>query len=119
MCCSSSQLQPSQPRMDLLRSPINAFPIKELYTPEFLESLHENTSYWQEPNPYEAMGEQVATSPTKKKKATRNGQKRSTQTDDAPRQIAWTTEEEIMLAKGWCAISENSQRGNARKKDGF
>ncbi|GJW45199.1 hypothetical protein Tco_0073998 [Tanacetum coccineum] len=67
----------------------------------------------------EATGEQVATSPTKKKKATRNRQKRLIQTDDAPRQIAWTIEEEIALAKGWKVVSENSERGNARKKDGF
>ncbi|GKD64431.1 hypothetical protein Tco_1306539 [Tanacetum coccineum] len=67
----------------------------------------------------EATSEQVAISPTKKKKATRNLQKRLTQTDDAPRQIAWTTEEEIALAKGWKVVSENSERGNARKKDGF
>ncbi|GJT62103.1 hypothetical protein Tco_1005636 [Tanacetum coccineum] len=91
------------------------FSLKELYTPNFSE----NTAYWQEPNPYEVTGEQVATSPTKKKKVTRNRQKRLTQTDDAPRQIAWTTEEEIALAKGWKAVSENSERGNARKKDGF
>ncbi|GKG59026.1 hypothetical protein Tco_0602735, partial [Tanacetum coccineum] len=39
--------------------------------------------------------------------------------DDVPRQTAWTTEEEIALAKGWRVISENSQHGNARKKDGF
>ncbi|GJW39031.1 hypothetical protein Tco_0064876 [Tanacetum coccineum] len=109
----------SQPRTDPPRSPINAFLIKELYTPEFLESLQENTCYWQEPNDYEAVGEQVATSPTKKKKATRNRQKKPIQTDDAPRQIAWTTEEEIALAKGWRAVSENSQHGNMRKKDGF
>ncbi|GJW85755.1 glutathione S-transferase T3-like protein [Tanacetum coccineum] len=97
------------------RSLINAFSLEELYTPDFSE----NTAYWQEPNPYEATGEQVTTSPTKKKKATRNRQKRLTQTDDAPWQIAWTTEEEIALAKGWKAFSENSERGNARKKDGF
>ncbi|GKE13044.1 hypothetical protein Tco_1416595 [Tanacetum coccineum] len=108
---SSSQPQPSQPP----RSPINAFSLEELYTPDFSE----NTAYWQKPNPCEATGEQVATSPTKKKKATRNRQKRFTQTDDAPRQIAWTTEEEIALAKGWKPVSENSERGNARKKDDF
>nr|GEV69393.1 hypothetical protein [Tanacetum cinerariifolium] len=39
----------------------------------------------------------LATSP--KKKATRNHQKRTIQSDDAPRQTAWTTEEEIVLAK--------------------
>ncbi|GJY00498.1 hypothetical protein Tco_0357516 [Tanacetum coccineum] len=109
----------SQPRTNPPRSPINAFPIEELYTPEFSESLQENTGYWQEPNTYEGVGEQVTTSPTKKKKATRNRQKRPIQTDDAPRQIAWTIEEEIALAKGWRAVSENSQYGNARKKYGF
>nr|GEV37828.1 hypothetical protein [Tanacetum cinerariifolium] len=31
----------------------------------------------------------------------------------------WTTEEKVALAKVWRAISENSQHGNARKKDGF
>ncbi|GKA31506.1 hypothetical protein Tco_0717811 [Tanacetum coccineum] len=96
-------------------SPINAFSLKDLYTSD----LSQNTAYWQEPNPYEATGEQVATSPTKKNKATRNRQKRLTQTDDAPRQIAWTTEEEVALAKGWKAVFENSERCNARKKDGF
>ncbi|GJW06510.1 hypothetical protein Tco_1568933 [Tanacetum coccineum] len=64
---SSSQPQPSQPPM----SPINAFSLEELYTPDFSE----NTAYWQEPNPCEATGEEVVTSPTKKKKATRNHQK--------------------------------------------
>ncbi|GJX74382.1 hypothetical protein Tco_0312977 [Tanacetum coccineum] len=73
----------------------------------------------QQPNPDDSPVEQVATSPTKKKKATRNRQKRVTQTEPAPRQTAWTTEEEIVLAKGWHSVSENSERGNARKKDGF
>ncbi|GJY99922.1 hypothetical protein Tco_0517352 [Tanacetum coccineum] len=109
----------SQPRTDPPRSLINAFPIEELYTPEFSESLQENTAYWQEPNTYEVAGERVATTPTKKKKATRNSQKKAIQTDDAPQQTAWTAEEEIALAKGWRAISENSQHGNARKKYGF
>nr|GEX04990.1 hypothetical protein [Tanacetum cinerariifolium]GEZ63611.1 hypothetical protein [Tanacetum cinerariifolium] len=44
-----------QPRTDPPRSPINAFPIEELYTPEFLESLQEYTGYWLEPNTYEAV----------------------------------------------------------------
>ncbi|GJR45580.1 hypothetical protein Tco_1313683 [Tanacetum coccineum] len=46
----------SQPRTDPPRSPINAFPIEELYTPEFSESLQENTAYWHQPNAYEAVG---------------------------------------------------------------
>nr|GEV45314.1 hypothetical protein [Tanacetum cinerariifolium] len=100
----------SQPRTDPPRSPINAFPIEELYTPEFSEYLQENTSYWQAPNTYEAAGEQVAISTTKnKKKATRNRQKKMIESDDAPRQTPWTTEEEIALAKGWLAVFENSK----------
>ncbi|GJR32710.1 putative reverse transcriptase domain-containing protein [Tanacetum coccineum] len=58
-----------------------------------------NTGYWQPPNPYETSAEQVTTSPTKKKKATRNRQKRRVQSDDAPRQIPWTMQEEIALCK--------------------
>ncbi|GJS50238.1 hypothetical protein Tco_0600359 [Tanacetum coccineum] len=103
---SSSQPQSSQPR-----SPINAFPIEELYTPGFSESLQENTGYWQQPSPYEAT---TQTSPTKKKKATRNRQKRQVQTDDAPRQVVWTTEEEIALAKGWKSVSENNERDSPK-----
>ncbi|GJZ52958.1 hypothetical protein Tco_0607843 [Tanacetum coccineum] len=104
----------SQPQSSQPRSPINVFLIEELFTPEFSESLQENTGYWQQPGPYE---ETTQTSPTKKKKATRNHQKR--QNDNVPRQVTWTTEEEITLAKGWKSVSENSERGNARKKDGF
>nr|GEW47563.1 hypothetical protein [Tanacetum cinerariifolium] len=66
----------SQPRTDRVHSPINAFPLEELYTPDFSESLQENTDFWQAPNPYEVPVEQVVTSPTKKKKATRKRQKR-------------------------------------------
>ncbi|GJT33388.1 putative reverse transcriptase domain-containing protein [Tanacetum coccineum] len=31
----------------------------------------------------------------------------------------WTTKEEIALAKGWVAVSENSKDGNAKKQAGF
>nr|GEZ34469.1 hypothetical protein [Tanacetum cinerariifolium] len=41
------------------------------------------------------------------KKPTRACQKRMIQRDDAPRQITWTTKEEIALAKGWASVSEN------------
>ncbi|GKE08131.1 hypothetical protein Tco_1411682 [Tanacetum coccineum] len=90
----------SQPRTDPPLSPINAFSLGDLYTPQLSDSFQENTSYWQEPNPDDCPVEQVATSPTKKKKATHNRQKRVTQTEPAPRQTAWTTEEEITMAKG-------------------
>ncbi|GKC61568.1 hypothetical protein Tco_1089166 [Tanacetum coccineum] len=101
---SSSQLR-TNPAM----SPLNAFPIEDLYTPEFSESLQGNTGYWQEPNPHETMGEQVVTSPTKKKQ-TCNRQNWTIQTNDVPRQIAWTTEEEIVLAKesGDASINMNT-----------
>ncbi|GJT32027.1 cytosolic ascorbate peroxidase [Tanacetum coccineum] len=92
---------------------------RDLYTPQFSDSFQENTGYWQQPNIDDSPVEQVATSPTKKKKATCNRQKRVNQTEPAPRQTAWTTEKEIALAKGWRSVSENSERGNARKKDGF
>ncbi|GJR83335.1 putative reverse transcriptase domain-containing protein [Tanacetum coccineum] len=109
----------SQPRTNRVHSLINAFPLEELYTPNFSESLQENIGFWQAPNPYEVQVEQVATSPTKKKKATRNRQKKTIQSDDAPQQTPWTTEEEIALCKGWLAVSQNSKHGNSRKQDGF
>ncbi|GJW13828.1 hypothetical protein Tco_0017961 [Tanacetum coccineum] len=83
---------------------------------------NENIGYWQELNPYDAQApvEEVATSPTKnKKKVTRNRQKRTSQSSNAPRQTLWTTEEEIALCKGWLAVSENSKDGNAKKQSGF
>ncbi|GJV38652.1 ALP1-like protein [Tanacetum coccineum] len=95
----------------------NIGPKAERYKGELTEV--KNIGYWHEPNPHESPVEQVATSPKKTKKPTRARQKRTIQSDDAPRQIAWTTEEEIELAKGWVAISENSKHGNARKQDGF
>ncbi|GJU62000.1 glutathione S-transferase T3-like protein [Tanacetum coccineum] len=109
----------SQPRTDQVHSPINAFSLEDLYTPDFSDPSQDNTGYWQPPNPYEASAEQVATSPTKKKKATRNRQKRMVQSDDAPRQTPWTMQEEIALCKGWLAVSENSKQGNLRKSSGF
>ncbi|GKB88125.1 hypothetical protein Tco_0960397 [Tanacetum coccineum] len=109
----------SQPRTDQVLSPINVFLLEDLYTPDFSDPSQDNTGYWQPPNPYEASDEQVATSPTKKKKATRNRQKRMVQSDDAPRQTPWTMHEEITLCKGLLAVSENSKQGNSRKSSGF
>nr|GEX15731.1 hypothetical protein [Tanacetum cinerariifolium] len=87
---------------------------------ESLTLVSENTGYWQETNLNESPVEQVATSSTKnKKKATRNRQKRTSQSVDAPRQTPWTTEEENALAKGWLAISENIKDGYAKKQAGF
>ncbi|GKB79044.1 hypothetical protein Tco_0945939 [Tanacetum coccineum] len=100
----------SQPRTDQVHSPINAFSLEDMYTPAYSEPFEDNTGYWQPPNPYEASAEQVATSPTKKKKATRNRQKRMVQSEDAPRQTPWTMQEEIALCKGWLAVSENSKQ---------
>ncbi|GJY74496.1 hypothetical protein Tco_0478927 [Tanacetum coccineum] len=41
------------------------------------------------------------------------------QSDDASRQIAWTTEKEIVLAKGWVTIFENIKHGNVMKEHRF
>ncbi|GKC63281.1 zinc finger BED domain-containing protein RICESLEEPER 2-like protein [Tanacetum coccineum] len=62
---------------------------------------------------------EFTTSPSKTKKPTRGRQKRAIQSDDAPRQIAWTHEEEIALCKCWADVSENSSLGNTRKDAGF
>nr|GEW34836.1 hypothetical protein [Tanacetum cinerariifolium] len=47
----------SQRRTDPAMSLINAFSDEELYTPQFVDSFQENTSYWQEPNPHESLEE--------------------------------------------------------------
>ncbi|GKA66643.1 hypothetical protein Tco_0766451, partial [Tanacetum coccineum] len=54
-----------------------------------------------------------------KSKPTRGHQKRTIQSDDAPRQIAWTSEEEIALCKGWVYIFKNNRVGNTWKDVGF
>ncbi|GJT75677.1 hypothetical protein Tco_1042402 [Tanacetum coccineum] len=107
----------SQPRTNPAMSPINAFTVENLYTPEFSESLQENIGYLQKPNPHKYPVEQVAISPTKKKKSTRNRQKRTIQSDDAPRQITWTTEEEIALAKA--TTIKMRCRKNAKRPKGM
>ncbi|GJS57484.1 hypothetical protein Tco_0652268 [Tanacetum coccineum] len=67
----------------------------------------------------ESVVEAVVTSPPRTKKPTRARQKRMIQSDDAPRQITWTHEEEITLAKGWVDVSENNKLGNSMKEAGF
>ncbi|GJU86321.1 putative reverse transcriptase domain-containing protein [Tanacetum coccineum] len=62
---------------------------------------------------------EFATSPSKTKKPTRGRQKRTIQSDDAHRQIAWTNEEEIVLCKGWVYVSENNGVSNTRMDAGF
>ncbi|GJT64414.1 hypothetical protein Tco_1015894 [Tanacetum coccineum] len=54
-----------------------------------------------------------------KKKPSRNRQKMMIQSDDAPRQTPWTTEEEIALAKGWLSVSKNNKYGNTKKNRAF
>ncbi|GJT10413.1 hypothetical protein Tco_0857455 [Tanacetum coccineum] len=109
----------SQRCTDLPMSPLHAFSVEELYTPQFSDSFQENTGYSQDPNREETPVEVVTTSPPKTKKPTRVRQKRMIQSDDASRQIAWTHEEEIALVKGWVEVFENSKLGNSRKEAGF
>nr|GEU54263.1 hypothetical protein [Tanacetum cinerariifolium] len=72
---------------------------------DFCGSLYKKTSVIGK-NPILTTAEQFATSPTKKKKPPRNRQKRTIQSDDAPRQTAWTIKKEIPLAKAWRVISK-------------
>ncbi|GJU10591.1 hypothetical protein Tco_1132987 [Tanacetum coccineum] len=109
----------SQRCTDPPMSPIHAFSIEDMYTPQFSDSFQENTGYSQEPNRKESLVEAVATSPPKTKKPTRARQKRMIQSDDAPRQITWRHEEEIALYKGCIDVSENSKLGNSMKEAGF
>nr|GEW24656.1 hypothetical protein [Tanacetum cinerariifolium] len=107
----------SQPSMDPVMSLINAYSIRELYSPRFLDSFQDNTSYWHEPIPHESPVDQVATSPTKnKKKPSSNRQKRTIQSDDTPRKTSWTTEEEIALAKGWLTVLEKARMSEGSKR---
>nr|GEW34957.1 hypothetical protein [Tanacetum cinerariifolium] len=78
----------SQRRTDLPMSLIHAFPFEEMYTPEFSDSFQQNTGSFQEPAGEDSLIEAVTTSPPKMKKPTRARQKRTIQSDDAPRQIA-------------------------------
>nr|GEX59520.1 hypothetical protein [Tanacetum cinerariifolium] len=109
---------PSQRRTDPLMSPIHAFPIEDICTHEFSDSFQQNTGSFQETTREDSPVE-VVTSPRKTKKTIRGRQKRTIQSDDAPRQIAWTNAEEIALRKGWIYVSENSSVGNTRKDAGF
>ncbi|GJU67846.1 hypothetical protein Tco_1254105 [Tanacetum coccineum] len=115
MCGSSSQRRTYPPM-----SPIHAFPIDDMYTPEFSGSFQQNsnTSSFQEIVREDSPVE-VATSLPKMKKPTRNRLKRTIQSDDTPRQTTWTNGEEIALCKSWVHVSENSSVGNARKNVGF
>ncbi|GJZ70421.1 hypothetical protein Tco_0633971 [Tanacetum coccineum] len=63
-------------------------------------SQPQNTGYWQEPNTQESPVEEVATSPTKnKKKATRNRQKRTSQSVDAPRRLCGQQRKKLRCVK--------------------
>ncbi|GJV41573.1 hypothetical protein Tco_1420013 [Tanacetum coccineum] len=86
------------------------------------QSYYYNQPYPNQPyrNPApDSLVKAVATSSQKTKKPTRARQKRTIQSDDAPRQTVWTHEEEIALCKGWVDVSENSMLGNSRKEAGF
>ncbi|GKF42853.1 hypothetical protein Tco_0126195, partial [Tanacetum coccineum] len=109
----------AQRRTDPPMYPIYAFPIEGMYKPGFLTCFQQNTSSFQE-TAREDSPIDVATSPPKtKSKLTRGRQKRTIQSDDAPRQIAWTNKEETALCKGWVYVSENSRVSNTRKDVGF
>ncbi|GJY29316.1 hypothetical protein Tco_0405083 [Tanacetum coccineum] len=112
----------SQRRTDPPMSLIHAFPIEDMYTPEFSDSFQENTGSFQEPTREESPVE-VATSPLKTKIPIRGRKKRTIQSDDAPRQIAWTHDEEIALCKvhgeqNKIVRSSNVRYGEREMEDG-
>ncbi|GKD71859.1 ALP1-like protein [Tanacetum coccineum] len=93
-------------------SPIHTFPVEDIYTPKFLDSFQRTI---REDSPVE-----VAAPPLNmKSKPTRGRQNRMIQSEDAPRQVAWTNAEEIPLCKCWVYVSENNILGNTRKDVGF
>ncbi|GJY77175.1 hypothetical protein Tco_0482291 [Tanacetum coccineum] len=112
----------SQRRTDPPMSLIHAFPIEDMYTHEFSDSFQQNISSFQE-TAREDSPVEVVTSPPKTKKPTRGRQKRTIQSDDAPRQIAWTNEEEIALCKvhgeqNKAVRSSNVRYGKRKMEDG-
>ncbi|GKB52562.1 retrovirus-related pol polyprotein from transposon TNT 1-94, partial [Tanacetum coccineum] len=99
----------SQRRTNPPMSPIHAFPIEDMCTHEFSDSFQQNTSSFQETTREDSPVE-VVTSPPKTKKPIRGRQKRTIQSDDAPRQIAWTNAEEIALCKDMlCYVMKSIQ----------
>ncbi|GJT36023.1 hypothetical protein Tco_0926442 [Tanacetum coccineum] len=109
----------SQPHIEQPMSPIHAFSIEDMYSPEFSNPFQQNTSSFKEitreTSPVEVMGEPSNSN----SKPTRGHQNRMVQNEDAPRQIAWTNAEEILLCKGWVHVSESSKLGNTRKDAGL
>ncbi|GKA35233.1 reverse transcriptase domain-containing protein [Tanacetum coccineum] len=109
----------SQPRTDPPMSPIHAFPIKDMYTPEFSDSFQQNIGSIKEIAREDYPVEVASLPPKTKSKPTRGCQKRTIQSDDAPQHIAWINAEEIALSKGWIYVSENNIIGNTEKEAGF
>ncbi|GJT12411.1 hypothetical protein Tco_0859453 [Tanacetum coccineum] len=109
----------SQPRTDPHRSPINAFLNEELYTPEFLESLQENTGYWQEPNTYEVAGSEGSS----KRHKSSGSSSFNTESGDASINLNTTVADEDEFrrrptAKGVRLCVADSHAGN-HPEDGF
>nr|GEU50983.1 cystinosin homolog [Tanacetum cinerariifolium] len=69
----------------------------------------------EEPTREDSLIEVAAPPPKSKSKPTRGRQKMIGQNEEAPRQISWTTKEEIVLCKGWVHICESNKLGNTRK----
>ncbi|GKC14908.1 ABC transporter G family member 7 isoform X2 [Tanacetum coccineum] len=56
--------------------------------------------------------------PIKAKKPSKRASK-TKKNDNKESSKEWTTAEEIVLCKGWCDVSENSEKGNTMKSKGF
>ncbi|GJX77354.1 hypothetical protein Tco_0324165 [Tanacetum coccineum] len=106
----------SHPYTEQLMSHIHAFLTEDMYSPQNSDSFNTQASF-QHITREDSLVE-VAT-PLPQSKPTRGRQKRTAQNEVAPRQTAWTNEEEIMLCKGWVKVSKNNRVGNAMKDVGF
>ncbi|GJY75575.1 hypothetical protein Tco_0480691 [Tanacetum coccineum] len=108
----------SQRRTDPPMSPIHAFPIEDMYTPEFSDSFQQNTGSFQE-TAREDSPVEVATSPPKTKKQTKGRQKRTIQRDDAPGILHGHMRKKLCCVKVGFTYFENSSVGNTRKDARF
>ncbi|GKA39394.1 hypothetical protein Tco_0731945 [Tanacetum coccineum] len=99
----------SHPHTEQLMSPIHAFLTEDMYSPQNSDSFNTQASF-QHITREDSLVKVAA--PLPKSKPTRGRQKRTAQNEVAPRQTAWTNEEEIILCKGWVKVSKNNRVGS-------
>nr|GEX48618.1 hypothetical protein [Tanacetum cinerariifolium] len=81
---------------------IPSFPNEDMYEPQYAD-FHQNTA--REDSPVKITSSSQAPALLKLSK---RRQKMTNQNEDVPRCIAWSTEEEIVLCKGWVHVPKHS-----------